>query len=85
MVELKADYPVFSGFFNRIFSGELRFPEGMIEIPDKRLQVNCSSVIFPSTLKKIGAESFCDTPLTGELVIPEGVLQIGDGAFRGCP
>ena len=84
VVELNGDHPIFSGYYNRLFSGELILPKGLVEIPDKRLQVNCTSVNFPSTLKKIGAESFCDTPLTGELIIPEGVLQIGDGAFRGC-
>ena len=81
VVELKGyNWPI----FDCPFSGELKFNEGMTELPDRRLGINCSRVIFPSTLKKIGAESLCDTPLSGELVIPEGVLQIGDGAFRGC-
>ena len=85
VVELiSSGWPIFSGYYNRIFTGELILPEGMVEIPDRRLQVNCSSVIFPSTLKKIGAHSFQDVPLNGELEIPEGVLQIGDNAFTGC-
>lgn len=85
VIELKtSNWPMFSGWFTRVFTGELKLPEGLVELPDRKLQVNCSNIIFPSTLKKIGAESFCDTPLTGELAIPEGVLQIGDGAFRGC-
>ncbi len=78
------NWPMFTDWGTKVFTGELKLPEGLVELPDRKLSINCSTVVFPSTLKKIGIESFCEAPLIGEVIIPEGVLQIGDGAFRGC-
>ena len=66
------------------FSGELIIPEGMIEIPDECFYFcKFSSVIFPSTLRKIGASAFYSYSgnLLGQIVIPEGVVSIGSAAF----
>ena len=40
-------------------------------------------VVFPSTLKSIGAGAFSDAQLK-EVILPEGVEEIGRGAFKWC-
>lgn len=37
--------------------------------------------VFPDRLKKIGDYAFCETNLSGSLIIPEGVTEIGAHAF----
>lgn len=37
---------------------------------------------LPSSLKKIGYRGFIENGLEGELIIPEGCLEIGGGAFK---
>ena len=38
---------------------------------------------FPSTLKKIDSGAFCETYFDCNLVIPNSVTEIGNGAFQG--
>lgn len=45
---------------------------------------NLEHIVLPDNLKKIGNYAFGETGLTGNLVIPEGVTEIGYGAFRRC-
>jgi len=46
-----------------------------------------SSFVFPdgnnNTINSIGREAFAGTILTGSLVLPDGLIAIGDGAFDG--
>lgn len=48
---------------------------GTVEIP---------SVIRDKPVTAIGAEAFKDSRMVTRVVIPEGVVTIGDGAFSGC-
>ena len=79
------NFPVFgTEYGDRSFTGELVIPEGVVELPQRGLNVNCTSIILPKTLKSIGSGSFSGCPIIGPLNIPEGVLQIGDDAFSNC-
>ncbi len=42
------------------------------------------SIKFPSTLKSIGDFAFNFSGLTGDLVLPEGLISIGKAAFQAC-
>lgn len=74
-----------SCFLNSGFSGELIIPEGMIELPEKCFyECNFSSVVFPSTLRKIGSNAFENYHggyILGQITIPEGVVTIEEKAF----
>lgn len=72
-----------SAFFGCLFTGELVIPEGITEIPsDCFVYTNLSHVIFPSSLKVIGEESFNYAyRLNGVLNFPEGLVSIGRNAF----
>ena len=41
-------------------------------------------IVFPDTLKKINSEALWSSGLSGSLQIPEGVEEIGFGAFANC-
>ena len=41
------------------------------------------SVQLPPSLREIGADAFLESALTGEIIIPEGCLTIGQRAFAG--
>lgn len=59
------------------------FGEGITEISDALPTEYVEAVIFPSTLKSIGACVFQGADLT-EVILPEGVEEIGRGAFKWC-
>ena len=71
------------------FAGELIIPEGMIELPENCFYgCNFSSVVFPSTLRKIGSQAFWGYPgghFLGQITIPEGVVTIEEKAFYNHP
>ena len=53
--------------------------------PFESVSANLTSVTLPSTLTKIGQNTFLNcSALTGNLIIPKGVTEIGSSAFRGC-
>jgi hypothetical protein len=71
------------GGFDRITS--VTFSEG-VEGIEPRAFSNCTcleKVVLPKSLKKIGAWAFQHCGLT-EIVIPENVRTIENGAFDGC-
>lgn len=86
-----------AAFFRCNLTGSLMIPEG-VEVIEKA--AFCSNPLLsgqlslPSTLKRIGiteegytsgeAGAFGDCGFTGTLIIPEGVTEIGVGAFAGC-
>lgn len=39
-------------------------------------------VVFPEKLDGIGNQAFCGVPLTGSLILPEGLQWIGDAVFQ---
>ena len=41
-------------------------------------------LVLPDKLKEISDQAFQDQPLSGSLIIPEGVVKIGRNAFAGC-
>lgn len=73
-------------FYNSGFKGELILPEGITDIEAGCFQYNAfSTVVFPSTLKRIGNNAFDGNwRLTCALVFPEGLISIGEWAFSGC-
>lgn len=70
-------------FSNCNFRGELILPEGITEIEDWSFAYNqFSSISFPSTLKRIASSAFhFNQGLACDLVFPEGLISIGEGAF----
>ena len=72
-------------FYGCGFSGQLVIPEGVIELTKQTFyKCNFSSVVFPSTLKRINKDVFSDNNFSGELVFPDGFVSIGENAFSGC-
>ncbi|HFU4109571.1 TPA: leucine-rich repeat protein [Streptococcus suis] len=71
----------FSGSFNLT---QIRFDEGITVIPDYLFKglSSLTEVSLPSTVTRIGNESFSGTGLI-EVIIPEGVTEIDDNAFSG--
>ncbi len=82
-------------FPNMRFSGSLVIPAGVKDIGDYGF-AGCSSftsLSLPAGLKTIGEGAFSSAGIgnyrpamgfTGELIIPEGITDIGDYAFAGC-
>ena len=76
-----------SGSFNGTsLSGALVIPNGVESIlGDAFRETKISGVVFPASLKTIGADAFFDCNLmNGSLNLPEGLLSIQHGAFWGC-
>lgn len=72
-------------FYSCGFSGQLVIPEGVIELTKQTFyKCNFSSVVFPSTLKRINKDVFSDNNFSDELVFPDGFVSIGENAFSGC-
>ncbi|MDE5874301.1 MAG: fimbrillin family protein, partial [Muribaculaceae bacterium] len=84
----------FSGCFN--LSGSLTIPEG-VEVIGPDAFRSCTSLTgtlsLPSTLKRIGSYTgydgywdavFGECNFTCELILPDGLEEIGKGAFRNC-
>lgn len=59
---------------------------GANEIPNYAFSEKSSLLrfIFPEKLCRIGRYSFHSTNISGSLIIPEGVVEIGECAFKGC-
>ena len=89
-VALKGIVDDFDGLFSRMDTNSKKdltkvvVPEGVTEIKGDAFTgcYNLKTITFPSTLKEIGNFAFAETSLSGEIVIPEGVVSIGTGAFR---
>lgn len=43
-----------------------------------------TSIVIPMSVTRIDDEAFCNSYLTGDLVIPNSVVSIGNFAFYGC-
>jgi hypothetical protein len=75
------------GIFDRCRAlTSITFPKNLKVIPPYIFRGNfqlLTSVRWPETLEIIGERAFAGTGFT-ELVIPEGVKEIRDGAFRDC-
>lgn len=56
------------------------------EIPHQAMygKKSLARIILPDTLQSIGGFSLLGTSLSGSLIIPEGVVIIGGGAFLDC-
>jgi hypothetical protein len=44
-----------------------------------------TSVILPSTLKKIGVNAFADCSSLTDMILPDGLKVLNDFALKGCP
>ena len=71
--------------------GDLYYEEDMIPIAAFDNGVNSDgnvpriyNLVLPDNLRAIGPRAFQRQPLKGSLIIPEGVKEIGEGAFWGC-
>ena len=66
-------------------SGEYVIPEGVTEIAASAFQQSdVSSIIFPSSLRRIGSASFTTCTNLTSITIPDGVIEIAWCAFSGC-
>lgn len=56
------------------------------EIPTQALysKTTLTRLTLPEKITKIGREAFESTNITGSVIIPEGVIEIGDRAFINC-
>lgn len=81
-------------FRNTNLSGSLNLPEGLVKIggsafsnwgayTDCKLNLT-GTLTLPSTLKIIESSAFENNNFTGRLILPEGLQEIGDGAFKDC-
>ena len=75
------------GVYSYIFGGEECWPD---KAEDDVLPGFCfkykktlTSIVLPDVLKRIDAEAFFHSGLTGSLNIPEGVVEIDERAFAG--
>ncbi len=87
VTSIKTD--VFEAFANCRFQGELVIPEGVVELnSDGHYGLfegnEFTSVVLPSSLKKIGPKIFLNCSKLMSINLPEGLLQIGDMAFQNC-
>ena len=81
-------------FRNTNLSGTLHLPEGLVKIggsafsnweayTDCRLNLT-GTLTLPSTVKIIESSAFENNNFTGRLILPEGLVEIGDAAFKDC-
>ena len=82
---------VFERAGRSVNSLEVTFNDGVTHIPANMFAVNdasdrpkVTSVFFPTKLKSVGAYAFSGQDgLTADIVLPEGVTEIGASAFAG--
>ncbi len=76
-------------FYHPTYLTEVNLPEGLLTIGESAFepasgQGRIKSLTLPSTLTSIGARAFFEqVDITNALVIPDGVTEIGDDAFKG--
>lgn len=87
-LRISAGYTVAPGAFNGCYQiTKIVLPSDMTEISENMFYGynGTMDIAFPSTLVKIGDYAFNGVKgLKGNVVIPEGVEEIGEGAFRNC-
>ena len=54
------------------------------ELSPSLLSHTPTEVILPDTVKRIGSKAFCSLATLKRVTLPEGLVSIGDEAFRGC-
>lgn len=67
--------------------GELRFPEGLVEIGDRAFGNGhniSGTLVLPESLTQIGSNAFFDCQFSGDLVIPTGINIIPTDCFGYC-
>lgn len=87
-LRISAGYTVAPGAFNGCYQlTKIVLPSDMTELSENMFYGynGTMDIAFPSTLVKIGDYAFNGVKgLKGNIVIPEGVEEIGEGAFRNC-
>lgn len=87
-LRISAGYTVAPGAFNGCYQiTKIVLPSDMTEIPENMFYGynGTMDISFPSTLVKIGDYAFNGVKgLKGNVVIPEGVEEIGNYAFQNC-
>ena len=93
LVEYRAENAVTQGMSGAVFAGAgadgsvFKVGKEVSSVPDYLLysltdKANFSSLIFEKGgLERIGTLSFAGSAITGEVIIPASVTEIGDGAF----
>ncbi len=65
--------------------GTYTVPEGVTAIADYALQqAAITGIVLPSTLESVGASSFMESKLSGNLTFPDGMKTIGGSAFMNA-
>ena len=64
---------------------ELNIPEGVEKIDDYGCEYleNLRKLTLPKSLREVGKDAFFNDNMLAELIIPENLTTIGDGAFAG--
>lgn len=76
---------VFRGKTNISTFTELKYFTGLTAINDYAFyRCSVQTIEFPSSVTAIGEYAFCESKISGELIIPGTVKQIGDYAFNSC-
>lgn len=67
-------------------NGRLVIADGTEEIADRALACHkkMTSVVVPSTVRRIGCSAFADCENLEEVILHEGLESVGDNAFSGC-
>ena len=81
----KIENNVFISVDDELQEKRIVIPEGVTEIADKAFRNYkkdyIKEIVFPSTLKKIGDDAFCDLSVE-HYDLPEGLIEIGKSAFK---
>lgn len=74
-------------FYGTKLTGPLNIPSSLVSLGDNAFH-GCGGItgtlLFPGTLEYISTDAFAGCSGIEEIILPRGVLFIGDGAFNNC-
>ena len=74
-------------FYGTKLTGPLNIPDSLVSLGDGAFH-GCGGItgtlVFPGTLEYISTDAFIDCVGLEEVVLPKGVVSIGDYAFKNC-
>ena len=76
-----------NAFYGTKLTGPLNIPSSLVSLGDNAFH-GCGGItgtlLFPGTLEYISTDAFAGCSGIEEIILPRGVLFIGDGAFNNC-